>query len=339
MISQMESQILAGEDLTREQALALVDAPLEELCQAADRIRKTFCQDAFDICSIINGKSGKCPENCKYCAQSAHYATKTEEYPLLSGEEMLKDALCNQDAGVLRFSVVTSGRRLTDKETDQVCESFRLLKEKTRLSLCASHGLLSLEQYKRLKAAGVERIHNNLETSRRYFPQICTTHTYDDKINAIQAAQEAGLSVCSGGILGMGETWEDRIDLALELRALHIFSIPINILNPIPGTPLEHQKPLELPKIRRIAAIYRMLHPGAAIRMAGGRGQLPDKGRSVFASGANAAISGPMLTTSGISMEEDLRILDELGYRPELLTPCTKNKAEHKKETCFTGYS
>ncbi len=321
-ITQLESQILAGKELTREQALALTEAPLEELCQAADRIRKAFCQNTFDICAIINGKSGKCPENCKYCAQSAHYATKTEEYPLLSGEEMLKGALCNQEAGVLRFSVVTSGRRLTDKETERVCENFRLLNENTRLSLCASHGLLSLEQYKRLKAAGVERIHNNLETSRRFFPQICTTHTYDDKINAIKAAQEAGLSVCSGGILGMGETWEDRIDLALELRELHILSIPINILNPIPGTPLERLKPLKLPEIRRITAIYRMLHPGAAIRMAGGRGQLPDKGRSVFSSGANAAISGPMLTTSGISMEEDLRILEDLGYTPGLLAPC-----------------
>lgn len=318
-ITQLETKLLNGKDITREEALELVDAPLEELCQAAGRIRKAFCHDSFDICTIINGKSGKCPENCKYCAQSAHYATKIEEYPLLSGEKMLKDALCNQEAGVLRFSVVTSGRRLNDEELAQACSIFRLLKRKTRLSLCASHGLLSLEQYRMLKEAGVDRIHNNLETSRRYFPHICTTHTYDDKIHAIRAAQKAGLSVCSGGIMGMGETWEDRIDLALELRSLHIASIPINVLNAIPGTPLEQEKPLELPEIRRITAIYRMLHPGAAIRMAGGRGQFPDKGRSVFASGANAAISGPMLTTSGISMEEDMQILRELGYKPELI--------------------
>lgn len=318
-ITMLESTVLAGRELSREEALTLVDAPLEELCQAADRIRKAFCKDTFDICTIINGKSGKCPENCKYCAQSAHYATKAEEYPLLSGEEILKNALCNEKAGVLRFSIVTSGRRLNDRELSAVCASFCLLKEKTGLSLCASHGLLDLKQYKMLREAGVERIHNNLETSRRFFPNICTTHTYDDKINAIRAAQEAGLSVCSGGILGMGETWEDRIDLALELRSLHITSIPINILNPIPGTPLEHQKPLELPEIRRIAAIYRMLHPRAAVRMAGGRGNLPDKGRSVFSSGANAAISGPMLTTSSISMEEDMGILAELGYMPGLL--------------------
>ncbi len=318
-ITQLETKLLNGKDITKEEALELVDAPLEELCQAADRIRKAFCHDSFDICTIINGKSGKCPENCKYCAQSAHYATKIEEYPLLSGEKILKDALCNQEAGVLRFSVVTSGRCLNDEELSQACSIFRLLKRKTRLSLCASHGLLSLEQYRMLKEAGVERIHNNLETSRRYFPHICTTHTYDDKIHAIRAAQEAGLSVCSGGIMGMGETWEDRIDLALELRSLHIASIPINVLNAIPGTPLERETPLKLPEIRRITAIYRMLHPRAAIRMAGGRGQLPDKGRSVFASGSNAAISGPMLTTSGISMEEDMQILRELGYKPELI--------------------
>lgn len=318
-ITQLETKALDGKDITGEEALDLIDAPLEELCQAANRIRKTFCRDSFDICTIINGKSGKCPEDCKYCAQSAHYAAKIEEYPLLSGEEVLKGALCSQEAGVLRFSIVTSGRRLNDAELVRACESFRLLKEKTSLSLCASHGLLSVEQYRMLKAAGVERIHNNLETSRRYFPHICTTHTYDDKINAIRAAQEAGLSVCSGGIMGMGETWEDRIDLALELRSLHIASIPINVLNAVPGTPLAHEKPLELPEIRRITAIYRMLHPRAAIRMAGGRGQFPDKGRSVFASGANAAISGPMLTTSGISVEEDMRILGELGYKPGLL--------------------
>ncbi|MCI8996926.1 MAG: biotin synthase BioB [Lachnospiraceae bacterium] len=318
-IKQLEEKLLAGERIEKEEAMDLVEAPLEELCQAADRIRRHFCGNCFDICTIINGKSGKCPENCKYCAQSAHYGARAEEYPLLSGEEMLEEALRNQEAGVLRFSVVTSGRRLSDSEVEEVCQCFRLLKEKTSLSLCASHGLLSYEQYGKLKEAGVERIHNNLETSRRFFPQICTTHTYEEKRRAIQEAQRAGLSVCSGGIMGMGETWEDRIDLALDLRELKIHSIPVNILNPIPGTPLEGQKPLELPEIRRIVAVFRFLHPDAAIRMAGGRGQLPDKGESVFFSGANAAISGHMLTTSGISMEEDRRILGRLGYYPERL--------------------
>lgn len=312
-------KVLDGGALSRLEALDLVEAPLEELCRAADEVRRNFCQEKFDICTIINGKSGRCPENCKYCAQSVHHHTETEEYPLLSQEEMLKAALWNQDAGVLRFSVVTSGRRLSQGEVDQVCAAFRLLKKETQLSLCASHGLLDYEQYRQLREAGVERIHNNLETSRRYFPHICTTHTYEDKRAAIQAAQKAGLSVCSGGIMGMGETWEDRIDLALDLRELSITSIPINVLHAVPGTPLEGLPPLKLPEIRRIVAIYRMIHPSAAIRMAGGRGQLPDKGRSVFTSGANAAISGPMLTTSGISMEEDMKILQELGYKAALL--------------------
>ncbi len=320
-----KEKVLAGEELCRQEALALVEEPLEELCQAAQEVRRAFCGERFDICTIINGKSGKCSENCKFCAQSAHYHTETEEYPLLSGEEMLKAALCNQEAGVLRFSVVTSGRRLSDSEVDKICDAFRLLKKETNLSLCASPGLLTYEQYGKLKEAGVERIHNNLETSRRYFPQICTTHTYENKRSAIQAAQRAGLSVCSGGIMGMGETWEDRIDLALDLRELSVFSIPLNVLNPIPGTPLSGLPPLELPEIRRIAAIYRMLHPRAAIRMAGGRGQLPDRGRSVLTSGANAAISGPMLTTSGISMEEDMKMLRELGYKPALLDGTRQN--------------
>ena len=307
-------RVLSGEKITREQALELYNQPLEPLCAAADRIRRTFCQDAFDLCTIINGKSGKCSENCKFCAQSAHNHTGAAVYPLLSAEEITAEAKKNDVQGVLRYSIVTSGKRLSDDEVEAMCEAVRQIRAETGISVCVSFGLLDQKQYEKLRDAGVTRVHNNLETSRRNFPNICTTHTYDDKIAAIRAAQAAGLTVCSGGIMGLGENVEDRIDMALTLRELDIHSVPVNVLNPISGTPLEHCIPLTEDEVRRIVAVYRFLLPDASIRLAGGRGLLLDKGRACFLSGANAAISGDMLTTAGITVETDRRMLQELGY-------------------------
>lgn len=192
------------------------------------------------------------------------------------------------------------------------------IKAATGISVCGSFGLLKESQYLRLKQAGITRIHNNLETSRNYFPHVCTTHSYDDKIQAIKAALKTGLSVCSGGIVGLGETMEDRIDMVMELRGLGIKSIPVNILNAIPGTPYEGNKRLSEEEIRRIVAIFRFLVPDASIRLAGGRGLLGDKGKACFQSGANAAISGNLLTTQGITIESDLNLLKDLGYHPVL---------------------
>lgn len=314
MVQKIKEKVLNGEWITREEANGLIEADLEELCSGADEIRKAFCKNAFDVCTIINGKSGRCPENCKYCAQSAHYPSHVEEYPLLPQADMIKEALYNDSKGILRYSVVTSGRRLTEEEVDEMCKTYRAIKDACGISLCASHGLLTEEQFQKIREAGVTRYHNNLETSRRNFPNICTTHTFDDKIEAIKAAQKAGLEVCSGGIMGMGETMEDRIDMAFTLRELGIHSVPVNILNPIPGTPLEGQTPLKEEEVRRIVAVFRFILPDAVIRMAGGRGLLADKGRKVFQSGANGAISGDMLTTSGITIDEDMKMLRELGY-------------------------
>lgn len=313
-IQQLTSAITDGYQVTKEDALLFYSAPLEELCTAANELRKHFCGNAFDLCTIINGKSGRCSENCKYCAQSSYYRTEIEEYPLLDNESILKEAVYNQNKGVLRYSIVTSGRNLSDAEMVLICERYRTLRDNCTISLCASHGLLSLEQFQQLKAAGVARYHNNLETSRRYFPHICTTHTYDDKIKTIKNALAAGLEVCSGGIIGLGETVEDRLDMALDLRNLGVKSIPVNILNPIKGTPLENSPKLTADEVRRIVAVYRFILPDAALRLAGGRGLLPDKGRAIFQSGANAAISGDMLTTDGISISDDLTILKDLGF-------------------------
>lgn len=314
----LEQKVLQGEAITREEALWLSHQPLDELCAAADRLRQQFRGNTFDLCTIINAKSGLCPEDCRFCAQSAHNHTGAEVYPLLSQETIVQEALKNQAQGVLRFSIVTSGKRLSQEEVEVLCRVIQHIRQVCSISLCGSFGLLNETQYGMLKKAGISRIHNNLETSRRNFPNICTTHTFDDKVAAIRAAQAAGLTVCSGGIMGLGETEEDRIDMALTLRELGIKSVPLNLLNPIPGTPMEGNKRLSSDDMRRIAAVYRFLLPDASIRLAGGRGLLPDKGEGCFRSGANAAISGDMLTTAGITVETDLALLDKLGYEVKL---------------------
>ena len=310
----LKKKVLEGEQITKQEAIELYEQPIEELCQNADEIRKHFCSNGFDICTIINGKSGRCSENCRFCAQSVHNHTGAAEYPLLPTEEIVAQAKVNDEQGVLRYSIVTSGKRLSDREVDKMCEAVREIRAQTGISVCISFGLLNEAQYRKLKEAGVTRVHNNLETSRRNFPNICTTHTFDDKVNAIHAAQAAGLSVCSGGIMGLGETPEDRIDMALTLRELGIKSVPMNMLNPIPGTPLAQNKKLTAEDMCRIVAVYRFILPDASIRLAGGRGLLKDKGKSCFLSGANAAISGDMLTTAGITVESDMQLLKELGY-------------------------
>ena len=309
MESELESlkqKVLEGYKINKREALALAELPPEDLCAAADEIRKKFCGDSFDLCTIINGKSGKCSENCKYCAQSSFYHTNVESYPLLGTEELLKQAQYNRERGIPRYSIVTSGKRLSSAEIEQVCESIRAIKEQVDISVCVSFGLLEESDFQKVKEAGAVRVHNNLEASENYFPKVCTTHTQQDKINALQAARKVGLSICSGGIMGLGETMEDRIDLALTLRDLEVSSVPINMLNPIPGTPYEHNPRLTEEDMCRIVAIFRFILPKAFIRLAGGRGLMRDQGRKCFQSGANAAITGDMLTTTGITIKQDL---------------------------------
>lgn len=318
MINKLKNKVINEADITKEEAMSLIDAPLEELCVAADEIRAHFCGSSFDLCSIINAKSGRCPENCRYCAQSAHYDTGCDVSPLVDIDEAVRTAKLNEESGILRFSLVTSGRHLTDNEVDSCCDIIRAIKKATNISICGSFGLLNEEQYRRLKEAGLTRVHNNLESSENFFPNVCTTHTHTDKLDAIHAAQAAGLKVCSGGIMGLGETMEDRIDMALELRELGILSIPVNMLNPIKGTPLENNAVLADDEMRRICAIYRFINPKASIRLAGGRGLMSDMGEGCFRSGANAAITMNMLTTSGITVKDDMQMLDKLGFTPQL---------------------
>ncbi|MCC8169883.1 MAG: biotin synthase BioB, partial [Oscillospiraceae bacterium] len=299
----------------KEEAKRGPEAEGDELCEAADEIREKLCGASFDTCTILNGKSGRCGEDCKYCAQSAHHCTGIEEYPLLTADEITESRLANARLGVKRVSVVTSGLRLSDSEVDILCDAYSRLKKQTELELCTSNGLLTYEQFVRLRRAGVSTVHNNLETSRRYFPSICTTHTYEDKINTINAAKRAGMNICSGGIIGIGENVEDRIDLAFELCALGVKSIPINVLIATKGTALENLPPLSDEEVIRTAAIFRFINPKAYIRLAGGRKLLSDNGRKAFRSGLNASLVGNMLTSVGSSIDEDFKMIDELGFK------------------------
>lgn len=310
----LTQKVLDGSHITKSEAIYLYNQPLDELSANANIIRNHFCSNTFDICTIINGKSGKCSEDCKFCSQSIHNHSTIVSYPLLSCTQIVSQADTNYRQGAIRFSIVTSGRNLSDIEIEQICQTVRQIKNDVGISVCGSFGLLNAKQYDQLKKAGITRIHNNLETSPNYFPNICTSHSFEDKIASIQAAQSVGLSVCSGGIMGIGETLEDRIDMAICLRDLGIQSVPINLLNPLSGTPLEKNKILSTEEFQRIIALYRFLLPTTFIRLAGGRGLLQDKGESCFLSGANATISGNMLTTTGISIPTDMELIHKLGY-------------------------
>ena len=311
---ELAKRIIEGERLSRGDDLScLIEGDLAELGQGADAIRVRFSGDVVDLCSIVNGKSGRCPENCRYCAQSAHFRTQCDEYGFMASDEIFLHAKANQDAGVNRFAIVTSGRALAEDDFEKALEAFTLLKKELSIELCASMGLLSRDQLKRLKDAGVRRYHHNIETSRRFFPSICTTHTFEDRLATIADAQSVGLEVCSGGIIGMGETWEERADMALTLSELGILSIPINVLIPISGTPLEGQAQLSEEEILRTVALFRYVNPCAHIRMAAGRKLLPDQGRRLFEFGASAAITGDMLTTVSTTVKNDRAMLARLG--------------------------
>lgn len=307
-------EIIKGRRLGRQDGLSfLFDGDIDELCAAANHIREELLGNRVNLCSIVNGKSGRCSEDCKYCAQSAHYHARTEEYPFLSTEELMKACGENAEAGVHRFAVVTAGRALQGEEFEKELASFRAMSSAYRIELCASNGLLEKEQFVELKKAGVSRYHENIETSRRNFPNICTTHTLDEKIQCLEYAKEAGLQVCSGGIIGMGETWEDRVEMALLLREIGVDSIPINILRPIEGTPFGEMEPLTEEEIKRTFVLFRFLNPEAELRIAAGRILMKDSGRELFESGVNATITGNMLTTSGNNIEEDKKMLKEMG--------------------------
>nr|WP_027870958.1 biotin synthase BioB [[Eubacterium] cellulosolvens] len=310
----LADEIIAGKKLEESDDLSFfLAADLAELRQGADRIRAHFCGDKVDLCTIISGKEGRCSENCKFCAQSAHHHTGCEVHDLLDEDEVLAAARANQEEGVDRFAMVNSGRRPTEEDFEKIIGIYTRMRDELKIGLCCSLGFLTSEQFRRLKEAGVTAIHCNIETSLRNFPNVCTTHTFAEKIENIRRAQAEGLSVCSGGIIGMGETWQDRIDMAFTLRSLGIRSVPVNSLMPIKGTPMENLSRLTEEDIIRTICIFRYINPEADIRLAGGRSLMADNGKSAFSSGASASITGNMLTTSGSTIRQDKEMLAELG--------------------------
>jgi biotin synthase len=260
----------------------------------------------------MNAKSGRCTEDCKFCAQSGHYKTNVEEYELVSKEDALKLARENEKEGVNRFSLVTSGRGASDSDLEKILDIYEELNREMKLDLCASLGILGYEQLLKLREKGITMYHHNLETSREYYKNICTTHSYDERIDTINAAKKAGLFVCSGGIIGLGESFEDRINLAFALKNLDVKSIPVNILNPIKGTPLESSESLSQEEILKTIAIFRLVNPKAYIRLAGGRNRIDEFGKNCFNAGANATITGNYLTTSGNKICDDKNMVSEL---------------------------
>lgn len=315
MIEQLKQRVLSGGEVTREEALGLGRAEDKEaLYAAAGEIRERMAGWRFDTCSIINARSGRCSEDCRWCAQSAAYRTGVETYELVDEATCLEMAALNERYGVDKFSFVTSGRRLSEGNVERICGYARAIRERSGIRLCASTGLLRKEQLRKLKEAGIMRYHCNLETSPRYFARMCTTHTMEEKVATIRAAQEVGMEVCSGGIIGMGESMEDRVDLALALRELGVRSIPINVLNPIPGTPLEHAAPLTDEEVLTTVALFRFIHPSAYLRFAGGRRLIAHIETEAIRAGINAAIVGDLLTTVGSKVAEDMEKARRLGF-------------------------
>ncbi|MDD4084993.1 MAG: biotin synthase BioB [Acholeplasmataceae bacterium] len=318
MIIEYAEKVLKGGEITRNEAIELINVPDQDtmlLLAMADRIRQRFNGDEVDVCAIVNARSGRCPENCKFCAQSVHHNTGVQEYPLLSADELVSAAKKAKDAGAVRFSIVTSGRGQSKADDfENILEALRKIREEVGIEVCTSLGILTLEQALELKAAGVTRYHANIETAPSHFPDVCSTHTYEDKMSTIQAAKDAGIRVCSGGILGLNETPEQRVEMAFELKRLQIDSVPLNLLNQIPGTPFADNKSLTALEILRAFAVFRFILPRALIRTAGGREvNLRDLQALALNGGMNGIMVGGYLTTGGRRPEDDKVMLEDLG--------------------------
>ena len=315
-MQEMTDAVLAGQPLSAEEALRLANNPNKEaLYEAAHQVTCHFMGNRFDTCSIINAKSGNCSEDCKWCAQSGHYATKVQLYPLLPAVECVRHAVYNRQQGIGRFALVTSGKRVSDKEMQQITDTVRSIKQQSDIKCCASMGLLKREQLQALFDSGVENYHCNIETAPSYFGKLCSTHTIAQKMETIRMAREIGFRICCGGIIGMGESMEQRIEMACFLRENGVQSIPINLLHPIAGTPLQDTPALSEEEWLTTIALFRLINPTAYLRFSGGRAQLSeDLQRKSLYVGINAAIIGDLLTTIGSKVEEDKRLFTEAGY-------------------------
>ncbi len=312
----IKEKVLCGGRITRKEATYLAtlkDRLIFDLFAAANSIRDHFHGGRIDLCSIVNAKSGRCPEDCAYCAQSSRSRARITAYPLIEKKQVISRAEEAKKGGANRFCIVTSGRTVSGSELLKIADMISGVR-KLGLLPCATLGLMGREDMNILKQAGLNRYHNNLETSERLFPAVCRTHSYSDKIETIRSAQAAGLSVCSGGIFGLGESWQDRIDMAFALRDLDPDSVPINFLSPIKGTAFSRQKPLDPLEALQIISLYRFILPAKQIRVCGGRLQtLGQLNSFIFLAGASGLLAGNYLTTLGRGYKEDIDLIGQLG--------------------------
>jgi biotin synthase len=324
-LCRVEDALLRGEGITREEALSVADSDnssLFDILAVTNREREKFKGNRIRLCAIVNAKSGRCSEDCAFCAQSAHYKTGVETYSLLSTERILESAKRAKEMGAREFSIVTSGVSPSEGELEGIAEAVALLRGEIQLECCASLGILDRDALTMLKSAGLVKYHHNLETSRSHFRNICTTHSYEEDIESVRAAKDAGLAVCCGGIFGMGETRADWVELAFTLKELSVDSVPLNFLNPIKGTPLGRRELLKPLDALRIIALFRLVLPTREIIICGGRGiTLRQLQPLAFAAGANGLMIGDYLTTKGRAPAEDLTMLGDLElvpYEPHL---------------------
>ena len=322
------TQITSDSTLNNAQAMQILTATgaqLTAFMAGAQTIKEYYLGRKINLCSIINAKSGHCFENCSFCAQSIHNQTTITTYPLKSTTEIVNDAIVAQAHGCQCFGIVTSGTRINPgNEFEQLLTTIRKVRQKTTITPSVSIGILDRESAKALYAAGCGTVHHNLETARSFFPEICTTHSYDEDVSTIKIAKEVGLQVCCGGLFGLGESLQQRIELGLTLRALDVDSVPINFLNPVAGTPLENQQLLTPMDCLRIICLYRYLLPDKKITVCGGRDiNLRDFQSAIFMAGASGVMIGNYLTTSGRDLQTDQQMLHDGELIPKMSTQPT----------------
>lgn len=323
-VRSLERDLLDGRILPRDMAEWLIKLPethpeTTALFDLADVLRRAVHGNRVELCAIQNARSGRCTEDCRFCAQSGHYHTGAPVYPLLDESAILKEARQTEAYGIHRFSLVISGHQVESAVFHEILKRYDRLRRETGIKLCASLGAVDEEQAAALKAVGVTRYHHNLETSERYYRSICTTHSYQERLDTLSACRRAGLELCSGGIIGMGEAPADRLDLAYTLRREGVLSIPLNILQAVPGTPLFGTEPLSVFEILRTGALFRLINPFAVIRYAGGRSQLSEAFCQGFRTGVSGLMTGDFLTTAGHGVRQDIAAITAAGYIPERL--------------------
>ena len=322
--NRLANKSLAGAPPTRGEALAVLEASDDELLpvlQAAFRVRHRYHGREVRIHVLRNAKSGLCPEDCVFCSQSVKFPTGVERYPLQSVEELVAGARDAAAAGAVKYCMVTSTRGPSERDLDVICMAVRQIKAELTINVCTSLGLLREGQAERLAAAGVTRFNHNLESSRAHFPEVCSTHSYDDRVATVRAAKAAGMEACCGGIMGMGESLGDRVSLAFELRELEVESIPVNFLDPRPGTPLGASARLTPQDCLRALAMFRFVNPSRDIRVAGGREGNLRHLQPLALFPANSLFSDGYLTTPGQGRDADLRMIADLGFRIAELAP------------------